>query len=155
MALKGSRNVGARAATTDFFMNEVGQRGGVVSYSTVGSGDALDQSAALVTYAATGSGSIPLGILLCDMVNYDQTRQHINYYKDEVQKGRKVAIMTKGWVVTDQITSGITITAGDAAYVGNGGRITNVFVGGTHVQIGRFASKKDEDGYAKIDVNLP
>ncbi len=138
-----------------YFMNEVGNRGGVVSVSTVGSGEAWDQSAALCTYTAVGSGSKPLGILLCDMVNKDLSQNHLNMYKYEHQKGSKVEILMDGIVVTDQLTSGITIAGGDDAYVGNGGRITNVFTGGTHVKIGRFLSKADEDGYAKVQVKLP
>lgn len=149
-----------------YFMNEVGQRGGMVVYSTVGSGAALDQAQALVTYGVATSGSKVAGLLLNDMVNLDQTRQHINQHKNEVQKGGKVTLLKHGWVVTDQIASGITITAGDAAYVQERagaisqgqGRITNVkhATGGEAVSplVGHFMSKADEDGYAKIWVNI-
>lgn len=165
MALKGDRY--ELQTDISYFMDEVGNRGGVVVISTQGSGAALDQSVALCTYAIATSGSKALGILLNDMVNYDQTRQHINFHKDEVQKGGKVTILRKGWVVTDQIASGITITAGDTAYaqeragaISQGqGRITNVAhaTGGVAVspKIGQFLSKADEDGYAKVEVNLP
>lgn len=139
-----------------YFMNEVGQRGGVVSFSTVGSGAAMDQSLALATYAANPSGFNPIGILLNDMVQLDLTRQHPNWHKDEVQKGGKVTILTKGWVVTDQIASGLTIGKGDEAYVSNGGRITNVNGGSVATpKIGRFESTLDQDGFAKVAVNLP
>ena len=158
MALKGDRIEFQHDIT--FNMNEVGQKGGIVSYSTVGSGAALDQSAALVTYAATGSGSKPAGLLLNDMVNVDLTRQHINWHKNEVQKGGKVTLLKKGWVVTDQIASGITIAAGDKAYLANGGRITNSNTGNAvgdvaSPLVGSFLSKADEDGFAKVEINLP
>lgn len=153
MALKPLLTIGY--SDVSYFMNEVSNRGSVVSVSTVGSGDAMDQSAALCTVAAVGSGSKPLGILLCDMVDKDLSQTHLNAHKYEQQKGSKVEILMQGICETDQIASGITINGGDDAYVGNGGRITNVFVGGTHVKIGRFISKADEDGYAKIQVNLP
>ncbi len=52
-------------------MNEVATRGGIASLSTGGSGAAMDQGAALVTYAATASGKVPMGILLNDMVDLD------------------------------------------------------------------------------------
>lgn len=157
MALKGDR----REAEYDisFYMNEVGARGGVVCFSTIGSGAALDQAAALVTYKATASGNKPAGLLLNDMVNVDLTRQHLNFYKDEVQKGGKVTLLMRGWVVTDQIESGITLAAGDKAYLGAAGRITNAqaATGGEAANpfVGRFLSKKDEDGYAKVEINLP
>lgn len=150
-----------------FFMNEVGQRGGVVFLSTAGSGAAMDQSVSLVTLDPGTSGAKAIGLLLQDMVNYDQTRQHINFHKDEVQIGSKVAIGRKGWWNTNQIASGITITGGETAYaeaktgaIATGqGRITNVLhtTGGVAVtpKVGQFLSKADEDGYAKVAINLP
>ena len=116
MALKGDRY--EFETTIDFFMNEVAERGGVVTLSTAGSGAALDQSAALVTYAAAQSGQVPIGILLNDMVNIDQTRQHINFHKNEMQKGGKVTLLKKGTVVTNRIDPGITPTKGQIAFVG-------------------------------------
>jgi len=153
MALKGDYQI--VQSDISFFMNETATRGGVVSVSTVASGAGLDNSTALGSYVATGSGAKPLGILLCDMVDYDLTKQHLNYHKNEVQKGSKVEILRKGWVVTNSLTGGITITGGEDAYVGNNGLITNVYLGGSHVKIGQFLSKKDEDGYAKVEVSLP
>ncbi len=138
-----------------FFMNEAGNRGGVVTVDTAGSGIALDQGDALCKYPATASGTKPLGILLNDVVDINQTRQHINWYKDEVIKGGKVTILRKGWVVTDQIASGVTPSAGDPAYLGNAGRITSTNTGeAASPKIGQFLSKKDENGYAKVSVNL-
>ena len=161
MALKGDRY--ELETTIDFFLNEVAERGGVATLSTAGSGAALDQSAALVTYAAQQSGVAPIGILLNDMVNIDQTRQHINFHKNEMQKGGKVTLLRKGWVVTNRIDPGVTVTAGQTAYVGPSGYLTNtqknpqinrkVYNGG--LIVGEFASTKDEDGYAKVYVNLP
>lgn len=138
-----------------FFMNEVATRGGFVCASTVGSGSALDQADALATYAANPSGKTVLGVLMCDMVNLDLTRQKENVYKEEVQKGGKVTIWTKGWVVTDMIYPGHTIAAGNKAYIGPSGLIGNVDVVGGNDVVGKFLSKKDEDGYAKVSFNLP
>tara|TARA_R110000824_G_scaffold16317_4_gene67801 strand:+ start:3581 stop:4096 length:516 start_codon:yes stop_codon:yes gene_type:complete len=161
MALKGDRY--EFETTTDFFLNEVATRGGVVTLSTAGSGSALDQSAALVTYAAAQSGVTPIGLLLNDMVNIDQTRQHINFHKDEMQKGGKVTLLRKGWVVTNLIDPGVTITAGDVAYVGPSGYLTNTNHAPLYNRqnrtagkvVGQFDSLKDEDGYAKVSINLP
>jgi hypothetical protein len=108
MALKADRH--ELQTDISFFMNEVATRGGVASLdaSTLGnlngvgsSGAAMDQSQALVKYVATrsaasaGSGIVPVGILLNDMVNLDLTRQHINWHKDEVQKGGKVTLLKR------------------------------------------------------------
>jgi len=150
MALKGDRHELDTEVT--YFMNETASRGSVVSISTQGSGSAMDSSSAVATVAAEASGAIPLGILLNNVVNIDQTRQHINWHQDEVQQGGKVTILTKGFVVTDQISG--TPTAGQTAYVADSGKIAGT-QDGTAVAIGRFLSTKDSDGYAKVSINLP
>lgn len=154
MALRADRKqVDSRI---DFFMNEVAERGGIASISTVGSGAAIDQSVQLATYAANPSGARPIGLLINDMVNLDLTRQHLNQYKDEVQIGGKVTIWEKGEVVTNRIQPGITIAAGDTAYLHASGYLTNTnFLDQSNNVVGRWMSKKDQDGYAKVAVNLP
>jgi len=157
MALKSDRN----EVQTDisFFMNETATRGGIVSMSTGGSGSAMDQGAALVTYTAA-SGKAPMGILLNDMVNLDLTRQHINQHKDEVQKGGKVTILRKGYVVTNNLSCQTAAAAGDVAYVQFDGTIANSGCVSDHSgragsSIGTFLSSIDQDGYAKVEINLP
>jgi hypothetical protein len=135
-----------------FFMNTTAERGGVVSVSTAGSGQALDDAAAVVAYAASNSGARPIGVLLNDVVNLDLTRQHINWHKDEVQIGGKVSLIRQGQVTTNYILPGATPTAGTPAYVGASGYIGTGTVNAT--QIGSFLSSKDADGYAKLSVNI-
>lgn len=151
MALKADRY----ELDTDisFFFNDAGstERGCCVSVSTVGSGAAMDNSAALATVKASPSGAYPLGILLNDVVNYDLTRQHINWYKDEVQRGGKVTILRKGWVVTNKISG--TPTGGADAYLAASGLISTSQAGGAP-KIGQFLSGVDADGYAKVSINL-
>jgi hypothetical protein len=138
----------------DFFMNETAERGGLASFSTAGSGEANDQPSQVCTYAAVPSGKIPIGVLMNDVVNYDLTRQHLNWYKDEVQQNSKVTLWEMGEVLTNLIQPGITISAGDRAYLHASGYVSNTgFLGGPRV--GTFMSKKDENGYAKLAVNLP
>ena len=159
MALKSDRN----EVQTDisFFMNEVATRGGVVSLSTGGSGAAMDQGSALVTYAGSGARVVPMGILLNDMVNLDLTRQHINQHKDEVQKGGKVTILRKGYVVTNAIEGVTTSLAGKPAFLAHSGNVsqTNDCSGDSFKDmvpiVGRFLSGIDEDGYAKVEIDLP
>ena len=151
MALKGDRNV--LETDISFFLNETAEKGQVLFHNTAGSGAAMDNSSALAKLTAEASGSIPLGIVLNDVVDIDQTRQHINWHKDEVQKGGKVTILTKGTVVTDQI-SGTTPTVGQVAYAADNGKIS-ADQDGTAIAIGRFLSVQDADSYAKVAVNLP
>ena len=158
MALKSDRST--LDVDISFFMNEAATRGGVVSISTGGSGAAMDQGEALVTYAALPSGKVPVGLLLNDMVNIDLTRQHLNQHKDEVQKGGKVTLLRKGYVVTDNIQG--SPSAGDPAYVAHSGNLAASDLsnddsdadGSTRI-VGRFLSSKDQDGYAKVYIDLP
>ena len=168
MALKADRH--ELETDISFFYNEgTATRGGVVVLDTVGSGAAMDHAAAKVKYATATYGnyanSVPVGVLLNDVVNLDLTRQHINWHKDEVQKGGKVTLLKKGWVVTDKIYPGNTPVAGGLAYVSHSGLIATSNhavvaqdaddVLGVGRVVGRFLSKKDEDGYVKVEINLP
>ena len=156
MALKQDRST--LQTDISFFMNEVAERGGVASLSTAGSGASLDNGAALVTYAADPSGKAPLGLLVNDMVNIDLTRQHLNQHKDEVQKGGKVTLLNKGWIVTDQLEG--TPNGGDLAYLGHSGTLATPTAaagidGGSANAVGRFLSDVDQYGYAKVYIDLP
>jgi len=148
----------------DFFMNETAERGKIAVVSTAGSGSAMDDAKQLatVTYSSI-SGQKPLGVLMCDMVDLDLTRQHENWHKEEVQKGGKVTIWPKCTVVTNQVYPGVTPTAGQTAYLAPSGYISNALTQtdsstaetAERYKVGRFLSTKDEDGYAKVSVNLP
>ena len=141
-------------------MNEAATRGGVAVISTGGSGASMDNGTALVTYAAAPSGKVPVGLLLNDMVNIDLTRQHLNQHKDEVQKGGKVTLLQKGFVVTSNL-EGTDPNAGDVAYLAHSGNLSSSNIGGdspiggARLVVGRFLSDVDEDGYAKVYIDLP
>jgi hypothetical protein len=85
-----------------------------------------------------------------------------------MQKGGKVTLLKKGWVVTNLIDPGVTIAGGDRAVVGPSGYISNSNSNsgaaattlnrktrGAGLIVGQFDSLKDEDGYAKVSINLP
>lgn len=153
MALKGDRY--ELFVDLHFFCITAGNRGGVVSVVTGGSGISMDQSAAVAGYAAASSGSLPLGVQLQDVVSIDQTRQHINFHRDEVQVGSKIAILRKGYIVTDQVVSGVTPTAGQTAYLGPAGMVTSTNTGAiASPPVGQFLSTKDADGYCILSINL-
>jgi len=158
MALKVDRH----EETTDisfFYTAGTATRGGVVCFDALAaSGAAMDQGGNSVRYVAATATSVPVGILMNDVVNKDLTRTHLNWYKDEVQQGGKVTVLTQGYVVTNNITG--NPTPGQVAYADfvTAGNISNsafnAAASGNHA-IGRFMSAKDADGYAKVRVNLP
>ena len=158
MALKADRY--ELQTDISFFYNAGAvSRGGVVVHdSTTASGAAMDQGVNLVKYKTAASTDVPVGILLNDVVNKDLTRTHLNQHKDEVQKGGKVTILRKGYVVTNLITG--TPNVGDVAYAcdqeaGNISTGAPSAAASGALGIGRFMTDKDEDGYAKVEVNLP
>ena len=147
MALRPDRN--EHLTDLSFFMNETAERGVIVTAATQGSGAAMDDSAAAVQ-VANAIIEKPVGLLLNDVVNLDLTRQHINYAKDEVQQGGKVLLLRVGTVTTDQISGSITM--GAAAHFMSDGTLAT---GSTaSIQVGRFLSKKDADGFAKVAINI-
>ena len=149
MALKSDRY--ELQTDISFFYNAgTATRGCVVVHDTAGSGAAMDQGVNLVKKHTAG---VPVGILLNDVVNKDLTRTHLNQHKDEVQKGGKVTVLRKGYVVTNDIDTTQNPVAGSGAYA-SGGTAGALAMAGTH-QVGRWLSSKDEDGYAKVEVNLP
>ena len=159
MALKTDRST--LQTDISFFMNEAATRGGVVAVSTGGSGASMDNGAALVTYAAIPSGKVPVGLLMNDMFSIDLTRQHLNQHKDDVQKGGKVTLLQKGWVVTNSL-EGTSPAAGNAAFLAHSGNLSasdlsndEGDVDGSTRVVGRFLSGVDEDGYAKVFIDLP
>ena len=157
MALKADRH--EFDVDISFFMNETAEKGQIVCLSTAGSGAAMDQAGALVVKkVAHASTSIPVGVLLNDVVDLDLTRQHINFHKDEVQKGGKVSILKKGYIVTDQIVG--TPAGGELAFLDDASAsgkfaTTAEVADGVELVVGRFMSTKDADGYCKVEVNLP
>lgn len=153
MALKPHRH----ESRTDisFFMNEVAERGGIVVYSTGGSGAAMDSADAVVAVPTAASGSNPAGLLLNDVVNLDLTRQHINWHQDEVQQGSKVTLLKEGFVVTNRVSG--TPTVGAKAYYANDGRLTPTaptddLNPDDNFQVGRFLGVPDSDGYTKVEI---
>lgn len=150
MALKPDRV----EAYTDisFFMNSTAERGGIAVHVSSGSGVSMDDANAIVAYP-TGSvdSTKPAGLLLNDVVNYDLTRQHINWHRDEVQVGSKVTLLRQGQVVTNLVVSGVSPSAGDDAYYSTDGELTTST---GSVKVGRFLSGVDADGYAKVDINI-
>jgi hypothetical protein len=136
-------------------------RGGVACLDLLSaSGAAMDQGDNTVSYQVAAATDVPVGILLNDVVDKDLSRTHINWYKDEIQVGGKVTLLSRGWVVTNMVDG--TPSAGDLAYASNGvgqeGMIATEAADAQasgNLAIGRFMSAKDADGYAKVYVNLP
>ncbi len=155
MALKSDRY--EFQTDISFFCNTALDRGLVVVYNTgTGTGAAMDQGAAVVVAEVGDTDSVPAGFLLNDVVDKDLTRTHLNQHKDEVQKGGKVTVLRKGYVVTDAIESGVDPIVGSPAYLSASEAGKLAITGASdNLLVGRFLSAKDGDNYCKVEVNLP
>lgn len=156
MALKGERGYQVDTDIAWVWDGGTALRGGVASILSAGSGVALGDTANKCNYAVDPSGAItkPLGVLLQDIVSVDTTKYHVNQHKNVAQSGQRVTLVRRGWVVTDMIAS-VTPAAGDPAYLAASGKITNVQAADAlPKQVGRFETKKDQDGFAKVFINI-
>jgi hypothetical protein len=156
MALKPDRRV--LDDDISYFMDVVAERGTFCILDTAGTGAAMDQAANLakLTVGSGDENAVVLGMLMCDMVDKDLTKTHLNHHKDEVQKGGKVTIMKKGWCLTNQIKADelAGIAGGEPAYAGINGLLSTTQIT-DYPQVGIFRSADDGDGYVKVEVNLP
>lgn len=166
MALKPDREI--IETSIEYFMFTTGTRGGiVVAASGTGgwpTGPAMDSADRRVKYPTVSSlnisGEKPIGLLLNDFVNIDQSRQQLNPYKLEEQVGGKAYLLKKGWVVTNNIAageaSGIAVPAN--AYMGESGNLYTTVGYSTasgYPKVGQFTTNVDSDGYATLQVDLP
>lgn len=150
MALKPDRV--EHLTDISFFKNDaVAERGIIVAHSTGGSGAAMDDALAQVADVAATS-DLAAGLLLNDVVNLDLTRQHYNMHKDEVQLGGKVTLLRRGTVVTNQVSG--TPVIGEAAHFAADGRLVTSSESQASMQVGRWLSVLDADGYAKCEINI-
>ena len=151
MALKPDRIENPFHHDINFYMDEAAERGGIVVLQSAGSGGYPGDANAVCTYAATPSGRFALGLLLCDVVSIDQSRYHLNWYREQVPIGYKVILGRKGQWTTNMIVPGVNPVGGEIAYVGASGLLTTASGGPI---VGQFRGAKDEDGYASVYIDL-
>lgn len=135
----------------------VAERGVILCHKTAGSGEAMGDHAGQADLYAAPSGKKVVGVLMCDVVNVDLTRYHLNFHKDEVPVGNRVWLLRKGTIVTDKVTG--TPAVGGTAYLTANGVLTPTVssTGGIVAtpKVGEFASTLDEEGFVRVNVNLP
>jgi hypothetical protein len=151
MALKPDKVENPFEHDINFYMDEVAERGGVAVLQTAGSGGYPGDANSVVTYAASPSGRFPIGILLCDVVSIDQSRYHLNFYREQVPVGYKVILGRQGQWTTNMIVPGVNPVGGEPAYLGASGLLTTA-TGGP--QVGQFRGAKDEDGFAPVYIRI-
>lgn len=118
-----------------------------------------------VTIINSYNESIPLGILLKNIRQYDENGTPLIYEprllaeRDFVLPEQAVPVLTRGMIfindidITDRGGGGGWPQAGSAAYVGDNGRIATDGI----LKIGQFLSSVDQqnnDGYCLIKINI-
>jgi hypothetical protein len=161
MALKPDRQLNRfDYDITKFFVSidNGGERGGmaVLTANNAASGAAMDQTSNSVEYAAVASGTVPVGLLLADVVDNDLTKQMINSAKSEYQIGDKVPLAKRGEFVTNMIHPNTTAPAnGEPCYLDASGLLSNVApTSDDKPLVGRFSSGLDEGGYARVEIDI-
>ncbi len=128
------------------------EEGGVAVLETQGSGVGLDDTVNVVQYAAGPSGTIPMGVLLHPVAPaMSATRDFKNFDRLESRPGEKVALLRKGWLVTDMVIG--SPTAGGVAYLGVSGMLNPVQGAGAPA-VGRFENTKDADGFVRVFIDI-
>jgi len=155
MALLGDRLI--IQDSIDFFSSGLMEKGAVAVFGVSpsgGQGVGLDDADAFCYVPTGASGTIPLGVVLQDVVSKDLTQTHLNFHKEEVQTGGKVTLVQRGWVTTNMITG--TPKGGDKAYLANDGKFSPTFTNAAATPpVGVFKTKKNANGYAAVYVDLP
>lgn len=158
MALKGDRLI--IQDSIDYFSSGLMEKGYIAVFGITantpsgGMGAGLDDADAFCYVPTGASGTIPLGVVLQDVVNKDLTQTHLNFQKEEVQTGGKVTLLQKGWCFTNAVTG--TPKAGDKAYLANNGVFSTTYTNSTATPpVGVFKTRKDADGYISVYVDLP
>lgn len=153
MALRPDRLV-VEADGHSYTLSDVASKGVGLCFGTAGSGAVIGDTHGVVNLKADPSGFKFAGILLSDFVDNDETRHHGNWHKEEQEIGDVANILRKGWVYTDKVTGSPTV--GDKAYLTANGSFTPTSLGAVATPYaGEFGGKKDEDGFVKININLP
>lgn len=134
-----------------YFMYETAEAGSCLTFSgSGGAGGAMDDPDAVVI-KSTGVAGNPAGMLINNVVNIDLTRYKLNEHKNEVQVGSKVQVLRHGYATTNMLAAGITPSAGSAAHFTGAGTFTTAT---SSTKVGQFLSRKDSDGYAKLEINI-
>ncbi len=158
MALKPDREYNEVTDITNFWTTVAAEKGGCAGVVTQGSGAAIGQNIVddpnVVGYVADPSGTIAKGILVQTVsAVMSATRDFPNFENGEIRPGDKCTLVKSGFVVTDMIPSGITPTAGDAAYLAASGMISSTQATGAP-QVGRFETVKDAAGFARVSIEI-
>lgn len=102
-----------------------------------------------------------IGILLKDIREFDENGKKLIFDSRKaaemdviIKDIQAVPILTRGLVLINDIDDSFgAVDIGDAAYLGSNGRLATGYVTAVPV-VGRFLSKRDENGYALVKVNF-
>jgi len=165
MALKPHQKV--IADDINMVSNAVGAKGFLAIYGTT-AGEVHVPTGS--TGISEPSGKAVAGVLLIDVVNrgvpslqgltgdplgyLDPTQQQVIMSRNETHVSGKVRLLRIGECVTNALDASDTFVNGDALYITNLGKFSNVRDSSAHQLVGRALGAKDSDGYLKVFVNI-
>jgi len=93
-----------------------------------------------------------LGVSLSDVVQIDLHRHQLHWERPEVQKGGKIFILEKGYIVVS-FTNTKYVMPGQPLYCGpHGELITDPWIYGR--AMGRLQTMPDKEGFAKVEIDV-
>ena len=152
MALKPLRKY-HEGSDIAYVLNEAAEAGIVVRHVSNPTGTGKPGDANNLIEVPTNASGVPLGVLATDVVSIDLSRyNHIaRFHRDEVPVCSPVTVVTKGYVYTNKVATGVIPAAGSAAYYTASGLLTTAT---DSVRVGTFRGAKDADGYVGVDVTI-
>jgi hypothetical protein len=136
-------------------LNTAEVAGTFLSYDVTGSGFPLGDAGKTFKNPASSSGAKPAGVLTQKVVALDETLYTKNFWANEAVTGYTVEVIRKGEVYTDMLV-GSDPSVGDPAYLSSSGYVTKTNLGAVATPlVGEFQSKKDENGFVKLFIDLP
>lgn len=118
-----------------------------------GVGDGLNEAAPVATsLSSIPSGTMVAGVLLDNVVDIDQAKQHRNFQRVEQVVGENICLLKDGFVRTNKISG--TPTAGAPAYLATNGNFSPTQTNSIPA-VGKFETAKGTDGFAKVTIKIP
>lgn len=153
MALKPDRHIDPYGTEITFVFNGTADNGTIMIYGAAGSGASVqdDYAGTVVVGPAAAAGARVAGLLMHPFVVFNPLL-HRNWYKVTQFPGEKATLLKRGWVTTNVLASGAVPDAGKPAYLGPNGTVTDA-TGGP--QLGEFMSRLDEQGFCRLNLNIP
>jgi hypothetical protein len=158
MALKNFRSYrnSCPQTKTNTWINETAEAGQLAAFEPGATGSGKHGDINNTVIVSTDGTELPAGMFLADYVDHCDPARYC--YKGDMRRLEDTTcspalLAVEGTYFTDQVANGITVEAGDPAYMITGGLFSNT--GNSAAQIvGSFTGPVQSDGYVGVELHL-